>query len=377
MMAGVKGPRLEEVVRSFFSQQGYFALRSVPYRFSGDDVTDVDVWLYSRQAPSLRMTGIVDVKNKKSPRAYERILWTKGLQAALKADKAMVATTDGNPSVTALAKELGVTLIPRSFLERSEDSGALSSRLTLEDIVKQIETNRSHREDGNWIGVLADAKATLASIGGFPAFNRATAAFRFFAERAEVRVMHADIALRCALQGAAIACIALDMALARLSFDDRRARYNAIVDGINFGDTGDGRTKQALENAFSVIGETTQNGKAIAAQARAHLKHQLKSIRADLIAEYFMRESNAMQLFDAARELDEAAHTTAPPETNGLTVAARSIIGVLCDFVGMDRSLLQSDEVSRKDRASKTSAESQGDLPLTLEKSGPANTPSG
>ena len=47
-MAATKGAVLEELVRAYFARQGFFVLRSVPYRFDGEDVTDLDVWLYSR-----------------------------------------------------------------------------------------------------------------------------------------------------------------------------------------------------------------------------------------------------------------------------------------------------------------------------------------
>src|SRR4051812_8673108 len=98
-MAAGKGAQLEEVVRAYFAKQGFFAIRSLPLRFDGEDVTDIDVWVYARQSASVRVRVVVDVKNKKTPRALERILWTKGLQALTGADRSFVVTTDAGPHI--------------------------------------------------------------------------------------------------------------------------------------------------------------------------------------------------------------------------------------------------------------------------------------
>jgi hypothetical protein len=68
-MATGKGMLLEEVVRGYFARRGFFALRGVLLRYGRDDVTDVDIWLYARHSASVRTRVVVDVKNKKSPRA--------------------------------------------------------------------------------------------------------------------------------------------------------------------------------------------------------------------------------------------------------------------------------------------------------------------
>ena len=93
-MAARKGADLEEFVRAYFARQGFFALRSVSLRFEDEEVTDIDVWSYGRQSASIRTRTLVDVKDKRSPKAFERILWARGMQLALGCDRAIVATTD-------------------------------------------------------------------------------------------------------------------------------------------------------------------------------------------------------------------------------------------------------------------------------------------
>jgi len=339
-MSNTKGPLLEELVRAYFSKQGFFALRSVPFRFDGEDVTDIDVWLYSRQTVSARIRGIVDVKNKKSPKAYERVLWVKGLQSALNCDKAIIATTDASPALVKFAHQQKIPVLSKGFLDRLEKKLSHEERLSLEQFNELIQLYPANKQDGDWLRVLSDAKSAVASLGGFPAFNKTMLAFRFFSERAEVRAQYREQATRCALAAAALACIALDTALESLVFEDMNRRYSGIMAGVTYGESGDGRIKQSLDVALSVISEGMQNGKAVAAQARAELERRLSVVRSDVIAEFFTREHNAQTLFSVAKELDDVSHSTLRLDKWILSVESRSILGVFSDFVGVKRSAL-------------------------------------
>jgi len=339
-MAPSKGPVLEELVREYFTRQGFFVLRSVPYRFDSEDVTDLDVWLYSRQAASARIRGIVDVKNKKSPKAFERVLWVKGVQAALNCDRAVIATTDANPTLTRFAQAQKIAVLSKSFLDRLGKKLSMERRMTMEEFAELVAAYPAHKQDGDWLRILGDAKSAVASLSGFPAFNKTMFAFRFFAERAEVRLQHREIAVRCALFTAALACIALDSALERFVFEEADMRFKGVVDGVIYGDAGDGRVKTSIDTALFALSEDMQNGKAIAAQARAQLNKRFSEIRADVVAEYFMREHNSQHLFSAARDLDTAAHATVGIDSLQLSLEVRSILGVFADFVGVKRTTL-------------------------------------
>lgn len=339
-MATSKGANLEELVRAYFARQGYFAIRSVPFRFEGEDVTDIDVWLYARQAASARIRVVVDVKNKKSPRAFERVLWVKGVQAVLKSDRAIVATTDMNPALARFAQSQGVGVLSKAFLERLEKKLVPENRLTFEQFVEHIQENASHKKDGDWLKVLGEAKSAVASLPGFPAFNKTMMAFRFFAERAEVRPQFQAQALRCAMLCSALACVALDAALERFVYDEPQSRHVGLLEGVTYGDAGDGRVRQSIETALGLLAEGMANGKAIAAQARERLSDQLKAIRADVIAEHFMRETNAQHLYPVAKELEEWAFSERPLEQPVLSIEARTILGVFADFVVVKRTAL-------------------------------------
>lgn len=340
-MAQRKGPGLEELVRSYFAHQGYFALRGVPFRFEGEEVTDVDVWLYGRQAASGRVRVVVDAKDKRSPKALERILWTKGLQALLSADRAIVVTTESNPRVARFARNNRISVITKALLQKVEEAGlGLEDRVTGDELLELIKANPHHKQDGDWLKQLGDAKAALISFPGFPAFNAAMSGFSFFAERAETRTLHKEVALRAAFLCAALAAVALDMALERVYFEDAETRQRAIADGVTFGDTGDGRAQRSIQNVLSLISESMENGRVLALQAQAKLEDRFSAVRADIVAEYFSKEENAQHLFKAARELEAKAHDKGGSAGNGLGVETKAVLGVLADFARVRRTTL-------------------------------------
>lgn len=345
-MTLTKGPTFEELVRDYFAEQGFFVLRSVPYRYGNEDVTDIDAWLYSRNSTNIRSNAVVDIKNKKSPKAFERVLWVKGLQQITKCDRAIIATTDSSPSLARFATAHNVFVLSKAFLDSGGNPAQPTRRLTLEDFRTLLNTNTAHKQDGDWSRILGDVKSAVSSMVGFPAFNKSMHAFRFFAERAEVRLQHREVALRSALFTAALACIALDIGLERLIYSDEDQRFRSIFDGVAFGDTGDGKVKSNISDALNVLSEGLQNGRSIAAQADQQFQKRLESIRADVIAEHFMKHKNSQPLFNAAIELENASHTRDDLSSLSLSLEARSILGVFSDFVDVKRSALIFDQRS-------------------------------
>src|SRR5438105_54582 len=117
-----KGFLMEELLRRYFIRTGYFTVRGVPFIYDGFDVTDIDLWLYERPSSVSRHRIIVDTKNRSTPKAIERIFWTKGLQQVLRVEQAIVATPDKRPSVTSFGREHNVFVLDGHFLARLENS---------------------------------------------------------------------------------------------------------------------------------------------------------------------------------------------------------------------------------------------------------------
>ena len=136
-----KGAALEEVLRLYFLKAGHFVVRGVPFAFDGNDLTDVDLWMYERPTGASRRISAVDAKSKQKPRAVERVLWTKGLVAALGLDGAYVATTDQRPFLRELASKLSLSVIDGADLKRIQMSSGLGfeGRLTDEELIERIQ----------------------------------------------------------------------------------------------------------------------------------------------------------------------------------------------------------------------------------------------
>src|ERR1700722_10288241 len=111
-----KGGRSEELLRDYFLESGFFAVRAVPVMFEGIDVSDIDIWLYIRPSPISRERVNVDAKNKATPKALERILWAKGLQSILGLERCIVATTDKRLAIKKYGAQHDVLVLDGSFL---------------------------------------------------------------------------------------------------------------------------------------------------------------------------------------------------------------------------------------------------------------------
>lgn len=334
-----KGTSMEELVRNYFSQQGFFAVRSIPYRFDGSDISDIDVWIYGRQSASARIKGIIDVKNKKTPKVFERILWTKGMQLATNCDKAIIVTTDSTPSAVKFAKTLNIPIISKNFIEKLEHKLPHDSRLSMEELVAQVRGYIAHKQDGDWIKHLEDAKSSLISLNSFQSFNRIMMSFQFFAERAEVRPQQWEIATRLSVFTASLACIALDASLEPFVFEGSQLRHKGIMQGVTYGDSGDEATTDRINKVLQLISENMENGRTLSLSIENRINTKFSEVRADIIAEYFARELHSQHLFLTARQLESLAHARSLNNADGLSIEARSILGVFADFTGVNRSI--------------------------------------
>lgn len=345
MTALAKGAGLEELARSYFARQGFVAIRSVSIQFEEEEVTDVDVWLYGRQGGGVRTRGLVDVKDKKSPKAFERVMWARGMQLALGCDRAVVATTDTNAKVMRFAQRHNVGLMTAAFLRNwAGGDDVLKERLSLEELISSIQSYTGERQDGDWVKQISMAKSAVVSLAPYPAFNKTISSFRFFAERAATRPQHREQALRGAYLSAAYACMALDAALEKLVFETPAVRHRLLYSGVTYGDAGDNRVQANIDTVLGVIAKGMKNGRVVARQTSDALREMFAEVRAEVIAEFFSKEQNASHLFAAARELEFRAHARSRTEMMALSVEAKSILGVFADFVGSKRMALMSSD---------------------------------
>lgn len=340
-----KGPQLEELLKAYFWKAEYFAMRSVPYRIDGDDVTDIDLWLYERPGALTRRRLIVDAKRRRSPKAYERIVWVHGLRSALGVDGSIVATTDKRPSTKRLAKKLGVTLLDGNAVSKLTSSPRLfeNPTITLEDLsmrIKKVDDNRRSTEFRDRFNA---AQASLISGLGMKSANECLSASGFFAEQAVVANNSLDLAetaLRLFYQTSALAAISIDFSLADFAFLSREKRREALISGIRFGQSEDTPVLQTVALAMELVRQYLENGKAMATILEKRFYSDANAIRAEIIAEYVANISSTDSLFVTARELSQAAYSCNALPFDGLTRNAKSLAGVILDFAGIARDKL-------------------------------------
>ncbi|WP_342234666.1 hypothetical protein [Inquilinus sp. OTU3971] len=336
---------LEDTLKAYFWRAGYFVVRGVPFRVDGDDVTDIDLWLYERPGASTRRRLIVDVKNRKSPRASERLIWTKGLQSALGVDGAIVATTDKRIGSRRLARALNVMLLDGDGIgelirdEQLKASNQLSST-EFDEAVKAVDEQRRSSE---WRQALYEARTALLSGMGVHSTNRCLAANLFFAEQAVLSQpgsVQSNIAVRLCFFTAALVTISLDYMLAEQIFRPIEERRESVTNSIRFGQTDAGGTIPTIRGALGLVRKYAENGSAVAKQVEYGFYSEAERIPAEIIAEYVTRGAVSDGLFDVARQLAEASYAVELPSFDQLLLGAKSILGVFLDFNGVSREKL-------------------------------------
>ncbi len=223
LKSGEIGLMLEELLKSYFWLAGYFVVRGLPYRIDTEDITDVDLWLYERPGASTRRRLIVDIKYRRSPRATERIIWTRGLQLALAVDTGIVATTDNRPSTRRLAKSLGIVLLDGHAITRLTQSGQLkeSGQLQFEEMESLVKATDRERRSNEWRSTFHESRASLLTGLGVQSANKNLKANAFFAE--QVTFAHpgsdqAQLGMRLVLFTSSLVAISLDFMLADQAF---------------------------------------------------------------------------------------------------------------------------------------------------------------
>jgi hypothetical protein len=356
-----KGYQMEELLRRYFIRSGYFTVRGVPFVYEGFEVTDIDIWLYDRPSPVSRHRIIVDTKNKNTPKAIERIFWTKGLKEVLGVDQAIVATTDKRAAVSDFGREQDVLILDGSFLNRlGKSSEPFEKRLTEEQFIELLGTYRPTKEGGDWKGRYKGAKRPLARDLGYNAINGWLIEARFFAEQAHLVITHREIAIRMLYMFISFIAIAFDFMMKDLAFAESPAKLAALNDGLRHGSQGAAGTKRVLELATGLIEQYAPEQRTLAPRIRERLSKELDAIPTKVLAEYFAKQGVSHDLFTIAKELEAAAYNAAFVSPQALTPATKGIIGVLLDFWEMDRkAILQNGDTSKQTSSLSTDASNE------------------
>lgn len=337
MAKGDKGFSAEEALRDYFLQSGFFAVRGIKLLHNGSDVTDVDIWLYTRPSPVTRQRIIVDAKNRKSPQAMERIIWSLGIKEAIGVEQCIVATTDRRKDVVEFAHKRGVLVLDGNFLARIIDSyKSYTSRLTEEEFLEVVDSYALGKLGGDWKGRLFAAKSRILSSLGFSAINFWIDQGHFFAEQAITVPRFKEIACRLTYLMISYALIGLDFAMKDLSFQtEASARESALMNGFVYGDR---NIENVITHAAELVEGYLNNGAQLKVELLANIRRKFSQIPAGILSEFFAGNRTSHSLFSWARLLEESAYARKFKHPGQQPSEVQGLFGVMLDYWGIERN---------------------------------------
>lgn len=333
----LKGPAAEEALRNYFLSIGYFVARGCKFRFNRFDVTDIDLWLYGRSSPLSRERLNVDIKNKKTPQALERIFWAKGLQSVLNLDGCIVATNDHRSDVLEFGLQHQVKVLDGRFLGRLTKSGRSHlDRITEEQFVAELEQASLGKLGGDWKGRYETSKSRVLDSLTFDGCNAWLDDIDYFLGQVESLPLAAAPARRMVYSTSAYFLISVDFILREHVAAEHEQRRALLDSGFRYGTAGKSFTEKLGRMAAALVGSVVSQP-SVAENIERELIAQAAGVKAELLAEYFSKAATQSALFEAARELEAAAFAIQVPLPSSMTPAVQSLLGVFADFFGLDR----------------------------------------
>ncbi len=340
---GSKGYDLEELLRAYFLRAGFFVARGVPLQHAGDDLTDIDIWLYERPTGSSRRRQIVDAKTKSKPKAIERLLWTRGLMELLEVDGAYVATTDSRPMLRRVSRKLGIALLDGSDLRRigNSEKVAYPDRLTEEEFVSRIVKFDITRRDRTVQAFYSEVKSSLIDGFGAATINRSLdtlGAVASLAISVHPQSEDAQLAIRMSYFAASVVALSIDFVISEFSFRTIDERRSALVNAIRYGNADADLGRERIVLATELLKKYGPKGENTGRAVETAVMRDLQNIPAEIISDFVVKHTRQDDLFRIAKRLEHTSFSRSLASFDVLDVEEKSFIGALLDFSGIDRS---------------------------------------
>ncbi len=311
--------------------------RDVPLKYKGIDVTDIDIWLYMKASSISRERTCVDIKNRKTPQAMERVLWTKGMMEILNSERAIVVTSDNRKVIRDYGIASNITVLHGEFVQKILRSYSLSSRISEEDMKIMFDEPCLIDARINWHKFYRDAKSALIEKLDFSGCNEYLKSISIVLQEYLASDKKSILSIRLVYELAAFFLISLDYASRFLAHLDNEERKKGLENGMRYGEVGQKRTEEILDMAIGVLAESGKADLFSPSEVREVYKKQMLDYPADILAEYFSKSSNMKLLFEAARKYDELAYSEVVTYPHQLSPELKAILGLLCDFFKLDR----------------------------------------
>lgn len=330
-----KGEVAEEVLRDYFLEQDYFVVRGIPFKYKSFDVTDVDLWLYIKTSSLTRERINVDIKRKKTPQALERIFWAKGLQTVLGLDKCVVCTTDKRQLVREFGTEHDVHVLDGDFYSRLTSRGLFNSdRISEEDLLLHLSSQDNYSSEQSQKYKIS--KTYLLTKLDFDGVNSLLKDIKYWMEKAIIsKDVSNIISLRMLYITISFFLINLDYISKNIIHLNQDSRFSYLRDGFRYGQMGEGKSQDIIEIAIKL--SSSMNSSSQEDVLRNVFFDQYKILDTEILAEFFSKVSNLKILFDNALTFEEYGYANNIKTPSQLGVEMKSLIGLLSDFLGIDR----------------------------------------
>lgn len=322
-----KGELMEEKLRLYFLNSGYYVVRGIKYSFEGNEITDIDLMLYGRVSILSRERTNVDIKNKKSPKAFERILWTKGVQELLKFDNCVVATMDRKDSVRTFAKKHNITLFDGSFLQKLNYT--LVDRISEEELLNEFDKFLSYKEfpNQNWRSLYEKSKSSLLEELDFSGYNTNLLYLNYFFNKT-FDPQKKDAAIRATYIFISHNLLILDYILKDIAFLEPEERKTVLGNGFKYGNLGEEGLKRTIEMAIKISGS-----KYTASQ----IKKIVDEIDIEILKEFFSKQETIKNLFKWSISFEKLAFSRTLTMPNNLDIEQKGLIAVFLDYYKLNR----------------------------------------
>jgi hypothetical protein len=332
-----KGAFLEEVIRNYFRSLDYFVIRSIPVSYKNFPITDIDIWAYKKSSAISKQITIIDVKNKKTPQALERIFWLYGLKAVINADKAIIVTNERKKEIIDFGKKLDILVFDGAFVDRLKDHHFPSlARFTEEGFFEEIKRASFGKIDGDWQGRLKKSKEKLAQGLSFDACNFLLEQAHFFTNIICINDSRKETAMRCFCLLCSYIAICADYILRDILFVEQKDRKHALADGFAYGDRGESGTKKVINLSINMVKQYAENGESTARKIQCEMDKEMDNLHANILADYFSNSEIIKSLFQIALDFEQIAMGKKPLALDS-TNLVKSMIGCLLDFWQIER----------------------------------------
>lgn len=323
-----KGELMEELLRNYFLNSGYYVVRGIKYKYAGCDITDIDLFLYGRSSSLSRQRINVDIKNKKSPQAFERILWVNGLMKLLNFDACIVATTDQRPIIHSFAQLHNTIILDGSFLSKLR-ANKFPNRLTEEELTINLSKHKSYKTFNNkdWRYIYESSKSKLLSEQDFSGFNSSLIFLKYFFEKAITDIQKREDATRMIYLILSHTLIIIDFIIKDIAFLDINEREKKLSDGLKFGNLGQDGVDKIMSMVVQISGNKSAN---------TFLK-TLDKFPTNILKEFFSKNENTKNLFNWSKEFENLGYNKIFISPNQIAPPLKGVMSIFLDFLEIER----------------------------------------